>query len=164
MDTRTCYRVAIDGVTSTDLETLAAWITDAREAPLISDLDKPEVTATDMRRWLEASVEALIVRLEDAPIAFGTLSRKEAQLPDGSVEACHVIVRPDCRRRFKGTQLVAELMDRARKLGFRYMVGRVVPLNVTSHGFVQSLGWMPAQGILKPDDPRFVWYHRALEI
>ena len=164
MDTSTYYRIAIGEVSGADMETLARWITGTAEAPLISALTGTEVRPADIEAWLEASLEAWVIRLEDEPVALGILSTREAELPEKAVEACHVIVRPDWRRRFKGTQLLAELMGRARKLDYEWLVGRVVPINSASHGFVQSLGWKPAPGILTRDDPRFVWYKRGLQI
>ena len=164
VDTSTCYRIAIGEVSGTDVEALVRWITATGEAPLVSALTSPDVRPADIEAWLEASLEAWIVRLEDEPVALGTLSTREAELPENAVEACHVIVRPDWRRRFKGTQLLAELMGRARKLDYEWLVGRVVPTNSASHGFVQLLGWKPAPGILTPEDARFVWYKRGLQI
>lgn len=162
MSTMTCYKIAIEQVSAADVQSIAAWVTATGEAPLISALEASKVRPADVEAWLEVSLEALIVRVEEETVALGTLSTKEADLPEGAIEACHVIVRPDWRRRFKGTQLVAELMDRARKLGFKLLVGRVVPPNVASHGFLQWLDWKPVTAISTPDDDRFVWYQRIL--
>jgi hypothetical protein len=54
-------------------------------------------------------------------------------------------------------------MGRARKLGFRWLVGRVVPHNGTSHSFVQWLDWKPTPEIVTAEDERFVWYQRRLQ-
>lgn len=160
----TCHKIAIEKVSAADIDPIAAWITATGEAPRISALETSKVHPANVEAWLELSLEALILRVNEQTVALGTLSTKEANLPEGAVEACHVIVRPDWRRRFKGTQLVAELMNRARELGFKLLIGRVVPANVASHGFLQWLDWKPVAALSIPNakDDRFVWYQRIL--
>jgi ribosomal protein S18 acetylase RimI-like enzyme len=156
-------RIALEKAGPGDIESLARWISESGEAPTISALETCEVRPSDVAGWLKSSLEGFIIRVNEEPVALGTLSTSEAPLPAGTVEVCHVIVRPDWRRRFKGTQLVTELMARARGLGFRWVVGRVVPSNGPSHGFLQWLDWRPTKPILTADDPRFVWYQRLLD-
>jgi L-amino acid N-acyltransferase YncA len=162
MSIMACYKTAIEKVSAADIQSIAAWITATGEAPLISALEASKVRPANVEAWLEVSLEGLILRVDEEAVALGTLSTKEADLPEGAIEACHIIVRPDWRRQFKGTQLVTELMNRARKLGFKVLVGRVVPPNVASHGFLQWLDWKPVTAVSIPDDDRFVWYQRIL--
>jgi ribosomal protein S18 acetylase RimI-like enzyme len=162
MNTNSCLLVAVTDALSTDVERLARWITAAKEAPIISGLESATVLPQDIESWIEASIGGWVVRSGDEPIAFGTLSNKEANVPEGGIEACHVIVRPEWRRRFKGTQLVAELMGQARSQGYTDLFGRVVPLNGPSHGFLQFLDWRPTSAVVGPESGRFVWYRRRL--
>jgi len=126
-------------------------------------LKTPLVQPADVEAWLAGSVEGWVLRVEDQSMALGTLCTTEAELPEDTVEACHVIVHPEWRRRYKGTQLVVELMGCARRMGFKRVVGRVVPDNSASHGFLQWLDWKPAPRGFVPDASGFVWYQRRIE-
>lgn len=98
---------------------------------------------------------------DDQPVAFATLSRNEADLPPGSVELCHLIVRPDMRRQYRGSHLVLALTHAARQLGYDRLFGRVVPSNAVAHPLLTSLRW----GVLANRETpasTFVWYSKTI--
>lgn len=162
MSTNFSDKITVGKPTDTDIAHLAMWMTDSGEAPLISDLKSALVQSEDIRQWLDDSDECRVVISEGSPIGFGTLSVAEADLPPDCIEVCHVIIHPEWRRRFKGSQLVLELMDTARRKGYLRTVGRVVPKNAASHGFLAWLGWQPDSHSQVQNSNSFVWYQRLL--
>lgn len=158
MPTETSLSRAVEA----DIVKLADWIADCREAQLISNLGHGDVRREHVQSWLDEGLTSCVLRAEGQPVVFGTLSIKEAPLPAAAVEICHVIVHPRCRRQFKGTQVVAELMQSARALGFQRVVGRVEPSNAASHGFLAWLRWKPTLEVAEDQPGQFVWYERAI--
>ncbi len=154
--------ITIDSPKRTELATVADWISASGELHLISDLTLRKLADHTLRSWVETGIESAVVRRGGKPIAFATLSASEASLPSDTVEICHLIVHPSCRRRYEGSHLVLELSRKAREMGFSRAVGRVVPQNSIAKLFLSSLRW--ARSDVKEDWMNGnIWYTKSLE-
>jgi RimJ/RimL family protein N-acetyltransferase len=150
-------------VENREIDAISRWITDSGELHLISDA-RGALTHDGLRQWIADSITTLVVRAGNEPIAIGTLSVKEAPVPSGAVEFCHVIVRPEWRRRYHGSHMVLALTDLARGCGFQRGVGRVVPGNEGSFRLLRSLNWSLTgkRGEALPEG--FLWHDKDLRI
>jgi len=148
-----------------DHDRLARWIAESGDVGLIADpTDARSIGPATLRRWVRTSEAAMMVTVDAEPIAFATLSRAEAELPPGFLEACHIIVRPEWRRLYHGTNLVYTLCREARWRGFGNLVGRVFPTNHPARELLSSAGWSLIQDSRAWMIDGFVWYDRHVMV
>ena len=154
--------IKIETPSSGDIETISRWISESGDLTQISSLRSDVLSTEELERWLDASVTSAVIRADSYPIAFATVSVKEAPLPREVAEICHIIIHPKWRREYNGSHLVLDLTLRAREKGFTKMVGRVVPHNSGAHAFFSSLRWVPVPPA-KCWTSGFFWYERRLQ-
>lgn len=145
-----------------DIDALATWITDTGELPLISGEASPLLRPVILESWHHGSLKTQVVRVARRPVGLGMLSQTEATLPPVTAEVCHLIIAPEWRQQYKGSQLVLTLMAEAQRLGLHRLVARVVPENAVAHALFSALRWRPLTPAASWAIDGFIWYTCSL--
>lgn len=125
-----------------DAELVCQWANEGDELELIASEAEDRLVPGIIDRWIAASTRTFVLELKGQPVAFATASTKEAPLPSGTVEICHLIVSPEHRRRYHGSffcRWIARILVEGD--GFRIVVGRVVPRNAAGLALMAYLRW-----------------------
>lgn len=155
--------VHLDRIDQNDLSFVANWISETNELPFISSYSKGNITPLEFTRWVDEAAEAIVARHRSEAVAFATLTNREVECGESTYELCHLIVHPEHRRRYHASHLVLEICNRARSLGIKRLIGRVVETNVIGLAVINSLRWneispehcWPTEGLR--------WFQRSLE-
>jgi len=103
-------------------------------------------TEADRQAWFRDRIDRHPVTVAEVPggvVGWASLSPwKERAAYDRTVEAS-VYVRPDWIRRGVGRTLLADLLERARALGHRVVIGGACTEHPGSIGLQESLGFVP---------------------
>lgn len=121
---------------------LRTWISGTGELHLISGEKGPLLDEPTLTHWIRSSASSHALVNGREVIGLATLSTSEVGgMPPDTIECCHLIVHPKHRRKYCGTLLLAHLSARAKELGYRRIVGRVVRSNSVGRDLLRSLGW-----------------------
>jgi len=100
----------------------------------------------------------------DIPIGVATLCKSEINLlPPDTVECCHLVVHPKWRKLYNGTLIINFLLSIAKKLGYKRVVGRVVPTNVIAKLLLNSLNFEPIVTFEDWMNPDLNWYQKRFK-
>ena len=100
------------------------------------------LTPDILHRWSSDARAAIVVHLvhDQTAAGFCTLSRQEvAGLPDAAIEICHFVVSPAWQFRGLGSFLFYSARALAWHLGYRSLLGRIVPSNLPALTLATSL-------------------------
>lgn len=141
------------------LSAVADWITETGELAKISGEQGTILSPEVLWRWLETAEACAVGEADGEVIALATLCTSEARLPPGTGELCHLIVRPDWRRRYRASCLILELTAVAKELGYERVAGRMVYSNTPAFRMLTSLSW-PESPELAGLNPGFHWHEK----
>lgn len=157
-----------------DASSICQWIkeTTQQELSYISKEAPGRLSAELLNQWAEAPSGGYVLIKKNLQqehgfdlIGFATLSRTEANLPEGHIEICHLIINPDFRQQYWGTRFVRYLTEAAFSRGYVSVVARVEPRNQIGLKLFRK----PDLSFLKEGnqllsgtklDSRFVWFER----
>jgi hypothetical protein len=129
-------------VTHDDFGTVCSWVNERIELRLVGSEDSSVLTPAILRRWVSAAELSVIFEISGVPIAFGTASTNEWQLPADFIEVGHFVVAPNMRRRYHGStflRIFTRLLIHG--FGYRGVIARVVPTNLPSLSVMKYLRW-----------------------
>jgi GNAT superfamily N-acetyltransferase len=143
---------------------LSEWISATNDqAAIASEPDLP-IRPCVIHRWMEHSNSFCIAMDGCNPVGFVTATESESNLPSGTIELCHLIVKPSQRRAGIATQLISTQLDHLGRAGFQRVIGRIVANNNGSISLTRYLRWKPVSDklLLRRLDPEFIWMQRNL--
>ncbi len=120
---------------------ICSWVNSFEEMQRISSDDASSLTPDILQRWVDDSVDALVVQLDNKPAAFCTTSIAEYDLPNDSIEACHLITIPAHRRKYFATALLNFTRLVAAQRSYDKLVGRIVPRNMPGLQLANYIRW-----------------------
>jgi phosphinothricin acetyltransferase len=103
-------------------------------------------TEADRRAWFRDRADrhpATVADVADEVVGWAALSPWKERAAYGRTVEASVYVRPDWVRRGIGRALLADLLERARSLGHRVVIGGACTEHPGSIGLQESLGFVP---------------------
>ncbi|MFW5804580.1 MAG: GNAT family N-acetyltransferase [bacterium] len=145
-----------------DLIETTNWLTSTKELSLISDIKNNMITPEELNNWFINSKKGVVTKHNDKIIGIATLTNKEANLPDKTMEICHLIVKPDYRRYYNGSQMVLKLMSFAKEKEYNKVIGRVVKQNYIGKSLLEFLHWHHTENGMYDSNIDFHWFEKKL--
>ncbi|MBK8564449.1 MAG: GNAT family N-acetyltransferase [Saprospiraceae bacterium] len=144
-----------------DFDHVAKWITNSGELPLISSAKECFLAPNEIMTWLNDAFEYAVVSFGDEIVGIATLTTKEADIPNDSIEICHCIVQPIYRRLYNGSKIILELTACAKKAGYRKVVGRVAVANRVGYQFLEFQNWKETPDSNYSNDTSVIWLEKT---
>jgi len=156
--------ILVNNIDSHFFLNVAQWVTQTGELNLISS-EKSSVLSVDvLHGWFTNSIAGVVLCIGDIPIGVATLCKSEINLlPPDTVECCHLVVHPKWRKLYNGTLIINFLLSIAKKLGYKRVVGRVVPTNVIAKLLLNSLNFEPIVTFEDWMNPDLNWYQKRFK-
>jgi len=144
-----------------DAPVICSWVSSQDDLRTIS-ADRAHCLTTEiLHRWVAESTGAFVIQTGREPVIFCTISTAEYKLPNGCIEACHLVTSPIHRRKYFATTLLNYIRLVAAQRNYRRLVGRIVPDNYPGLQLATYVHW---KEVSDPNefDSNNKWFEYAL--
>lgn len=151
----------ISDLTEQELKGLCDWISHSGDLPMISSLKKSDLLIEELTEWINSSKAYAVIKDDGLIVGFGTMTQaEESSLGKRDVEMCHLIIHPDYRLKYNGSNLLLSLIEEAENHNYERIVGRVNKQNAQGQRLMMHLKWSLIENL--SGDNSVNWYEHPL--